>query len=851
MRDQTNQPAIDSFDKKDKAQSRATLIAFLRQNPNNAQGWRLLAQYVDRKQDIIYCLERVVQLDPNDQEVRRALARLGEKGQRSGSLGTQLQYKPILPVQRSLQPEVSAIADQDKGPHPRKNWPLIIGSLLVLFIVFLAIAGPYLAPQDPLKENIIVYSGGKWYVPPFDFLTPGFPFGSDNFGRDLYSRLLWAIRPTMSMVIIVAALRLVIGIVIGLLAGWLNQQTARVFDTMIEIALAIPVFLVAMGAIALVGVELGLWAFVIGLSLTGWVDTAQQVREQTRIVKSHSFIEAAQSLGASSRQVLVHHVLKQITPMIAMLFAFEISSTLMTTAGLGFLGYYIGGDVWLEVDDFVYRRTSGMPELGQMLATSWVTLTKPWAMVIVGTTIFIAVLGFNLLGEGLRLNLNFMVVRRRGWLSRLSEQSNFWLDQHVWHPLSTVFGHKGVRQGLSAVLVLALILSGFFMLSRRSGLISSLTSQGLTISTTNNPASDKVESPATTPDKENASPVVDYQPVVVWEYQASGFSGGPELSPTKDRLYTVSADGKLDCIDLNGNLVWTTDLGLAGIGKPAVNSAGDIFVADEMAGLNRFTPQGDLVWRFESPIGGRSVSGPTIGLNGTLYYTIGLGGRGSVQAVSPEGEGIWVTAADTSSFYEAPIPSPDGQYVFLKEDIFSAETGELLELECVVTVQRYFSGMDNQNYLLSGHDIYLWQQNGSKVELLDQAEWNSSNISEVFTPVQVGVTAEQVAWMVFTSTGGATNLAWVSLEDQLIGESYYRAANGRAITELPDLTAFVCGGLVFTDSYAHCAMLQPGQDKPLGVIDLGENGSVQGGIWLDDKIYVTTAWGKLIAIAEN
>ena len=109
--------------------------------------------------------------------------------------------------------------------------------------------------------------------------------------------------------------------------------------------------------------------------------------------------------------------------MLLMLFAFEISSTLMLTAGLGFLGYYIGGDVWVETDDFVARRISGSPELGQMLATSWVTLTKPWAMVVVGTTIFLTVLGFNLIGEGLRQNIGFAKIQRKGLLAEQKKTS--------------------------------------------------------------------------------------------------------------------------------------------------------------------------------------------------------------------------------------------------------------------------------------------------------------------------------------------------------------------------------------------------------------------------------------------
>ena len=852
MSDQAIQEAIIALEKKDQAQARAILVVFLRQNPKNAKGWRILAQCVDRKEDIVYCLERVVHLDPNDQEARQALARLTERGQRTISLGTQLRDKPISSDQSLPETEDQDLEYQLKAPHPRRNWALIIGGLLVLLIIFLAIAGPSLAPNDPLEENIIIKIGEKWFIPPFEFFTPGFPLGSDNFGRDLFSRLLWAIRPTMIMVSIVAASRMVIGIVIGLLAGWLTPRAARMVDSLIEIALAIPVLLIALGTIALVGVELGIWAFVIGLSLTGWVDTAQQVREQTRIVKSQSFIEAAQSLGASSRQILIHHVLKQITPMIAMLFAFEISSTLMTTAGLGFLGYYIGGDVWVEVSDFVYRRTSGMPELGQMLATSWVTLTQPWTMVVVGTAIFITVLGFNLLGEGLRLNLNFMVIRRRGLVTQLSERGGLWLDQHVWHPLSTYLGQQAVRVGLSGVLVLMVVGSGIFILSRRFDL-NTLSNRLVSTKSTSEtvPASQGPEATETGSVTGNADQIIDYHPSVAWELEVAGFEGGPALSPTRDRLYAVSTDGALDCFDLDGNLVWTTDLVAGGVGTPAVNSAGDIFVTDDQAGLNRIKPQGELAWRFESSFTDRSLSGPSIGPKGVLYYTVGTNARGYVQAVSPEGKGIWVTPAKTSSFFQAPIPSPDGQYVFLKDDVFSANSGELLELESDFKVLRYFSGLDSQNYMLAGNNVFQWQLNGSKVQILDKAEWDTSDISQVVAPAQVGVTADRVAWMVYTSPGGSTKLVWVSLDDRVIGEANYSTSAGQAIALQTDFTAFVCGGPSFNQEYAKCALLPTNGNEPLWEIDLGQSGRVQGGVWLDEKLYVTTSRGKLIAIAVN
>ncbi len=347
----------------------------------------------------------------------------------------------------------------------KRNWPLIVGFGLVMLIAIFAIIGPNIAPKDPAEESNISMIEGQWYVPPFDIGTPGYPLGSDRFGRDNYSRLLWGIRPTMIMVLVVAVVRLFLGVIIGLSAGWFTGKSGRVLNSLIQVALALPVLLVALGAIAIVGVELGIWAFIIGLSLTGWVDTALQVREQTRIVKNQVYVEAAGAIGASNQQILSNHILKQITPMLLMLFAFEVSSTLMLTAGLGFLGYYIGGDVWVETDDFVARRISGAPELGQMLATSWLTLTKPWALVAVGTTVFITVLGFNLIGEGLRQNIGFHKVHRKNSISEIRIKSGLWFDNYIWHPLIQFFRIKPLRLGFTIIGVFFLLsLGSLFMI---------------------------------------------------------------------------------------------------------------------------------------------------------------------------------------------------------------------------------------------------------------------------------------------------------------------------------------------------------------------------------------------------
>src|SRR5512147_2595245 len=116
------------------------------------------------------------------------------------------------------------------------------------------------------------------------------------------------------------------------------------------------------------------------------------VSEQTRLVKRQTFVEAARALGAGERLILFNHILRQIMSLVWALLAFEISSTLLVAAELGFLEIYIGGGVWIEVFDFQAVNVAGLPELGQMLATALVKISDPSAMLVIGSFIFMGVL---------------------------------------------------------------------------------------------------------------------------------------------------------------------------------------------------------------------------------------------------------------------------------------------------------------------------------------------------------------------------------------------------------------------------------------------------------------------------
>ena len=317
------------------------------------------------------------------------------------------------------------------------NWSLVLGGLISLIILFIAIWGPSLAPHDPMKENYALSINGNIVRPPYaPMALPDYPLGTDQFGRDMLSRILWGVRPTTIMVGIVAAIRLVIGIILGFFIGWSTGISGKILDTVLFVALSIPILIVALMGITAVGVNKGIWAFIFGLAISGWAETARIVSTQTRALRGQVFIEAAQALGASEGRVLFKHVIPQISPLVWMLLVFEVSATLFVISELGFLGYFIGGGLWIEVSDFVSINTTGLPELGQMLSTVLISLVKPLGLIVIGSFIFLMILGFNMLGEGLRVQHNYRM--RVGYRRRelIGGRTGEWLEEKVSRPAS-------------------------------------------------------------------------------------------------------------------------------------------------------------------------------------------------------------------------------------------------------------------------------------------------------------------------------------------------------------------------------------------------------------------------------
>lgn len=732
----------------------------------------------------------------------------------------------------------------------RFNWPLAIGSLLVLLLVLLAVKGPDWAPKNPMQENYTLPVNGQIVRPPYPpFEVEGFPLGTDAFGRDILSRLLWAVRPTLIMVTTVAAIRLVIGILYGLAVGWSNGLLGRALDSILSLALAIPVLIVALIGIAAVGIDRGLTAFIVGLALTGWAETARLVGEQTHTIKNQSYVEAAQALGGSDLRILFNHILRQVTPLVWMLMAFEVSATLLVVAELGFLGYYIGGGVWIEVTDFNAVNTAGLPELGQMLATALIVLTDPSALIAVGSVLFLAILGFNLLGEGLRRRLDPERMTARRPLFGLSGQVGDWIEDKISRPVTGWVEDHALQVGLALLTVLFV---GGWSIWYRSRPVTQPVDARTAIAIPGGSlwASERRDMQGTrwVPTSGPASNRIAWKALV-----PGGPSGGPVITAQGD-VVIAALDGFLIAFAPDGTAKWTAELPEAPVGTPAVGPGGEIYVVLQGGGLAAFSPEGDQQWRFEPQSGREATSGPVVASDGTIYYTR----VDRVQAVSPQGESRWLMYAADGYFEFPPVLSAGESFLFLKNAALAADSGvplELGDLPHSTTTQGaqftdpfLFVGADGRTYMRSGHEVTGWKTTEAGVEMDPTVTWNYQGSVAIF-PADAGVTPERLVWLFYSGDFGDTRMVWLDTAGKLVANTRVPARQGRMIGVDKDSVSYFCSSDFGINP--KCFALELGAKRPRWEVDIDPGFEIVGGALAADRLYVASGVGYLIAIGEG
>ncbi|MEJ0020556.1 MAG: ABC transporter permease [Acetobacteraceae bacterium] len=257
--------------------------------------------------------------------------------------------------------------------------PAMVGLAIVVAVVFIAVFGPWLAPfpQDAAASHL-----ARRLKPP----TELYPFGTDNLGRDIFSRVILGARGVLQVALTVVFVAMAIGVPLGLVAGyrggWLSEVIMRVTDAV----LAIPQLVLALALAQLLTPSLE--SAMLALSLTYWPFFTRIVYAETRRLTSSLFVDALRGIGANGGRILFLHILPNVISPVIVRATIGLGFTILVAAVLGFLGM---------------GATPPAPDWGLTIAESRTYLPGAWwYATFPGLAILLTVMGFNLLGDGLR-----------------------------------------------------------------------------------------------------------------------------------------------------------------------------------------------------------------------------------------------------------------------------------------------------------------------------------------------------------------------------------------------------------------------------------------------------------------
>ncbi|NDJ53200.1 MAG: ABC transporter permease [Chloroflexi bacterium] len=293
----------------------------------------------------------------------------------------------------------------------RANLALIVGLILVGLTIAVSLIGPFLAPADPQETSFIYETpDGEFVLHPIEPNTyADHPLGTDVAGRDFLSRWLWAFYPTLGLAALITVVRAVLGAGMGYVRGWYpNGRLADTLDLVTQTATTIPLILVAIVSLQLTGWSgLGAWPFILALNITGWVNISDMVAQRLRILREQPYIQAARSLGAGEWHILIKHIIPNMRHLAPVLLTLEMGIVLIQLAELGFLRFVFGGNAIINIGgpstEGLDIAIQGQPELAQILSYGWDNFfIAPWISMWAAGGFFVLILGFMMLGEGLK-----------------------------------------------------------------------------------------------------------------------------------------------------------------------------------------------------------------------------------------------------------------------------------------------------------------------------------------------------------------------------------------------------------------------------------------------------------------
>lgn len=263
--------------------------------------------------------------------------------------------------------------------HFRRNRLALIGLFVIVVLYLVALLAPLIAPYDPIEQRDIVRLG---FLPP----SADYWLGTDRFGRDVLSRILYGARISLAIGFIAVALSITLGTLIGAVAGYLGGRTDAALMRFTDMVLAFPRLVLLIMIVALFSPTLGVIIAVLGL--TQWPGTTRIVRGEVLSLRERDFIHAARALGMSRARVILRHLVPNVMAPVIVAATLGIGNTIVLEAGLSFLGLGVQPPT---------------PSWGNMVADGRQNLIGAWwVATFPGLAIVITVLAFNLVGDGLR-----------------------------------------------------------------------------------------------------------------------------------------------------------------------------------------------------------------------------------------------------------------------------------------------------------------------------------------------------------------------------------------------------------------------------------------------------------------
>jgi ABC-type dipeptide/oligopeptide/nickel transport system permease subunit len=278
------------------------------------------------------------------------------------------------------------MAERGTLRHALTNWRVVVGGALLLLLVVAAIFAPQLAPYDPLDQDL----SAQLAPPDWQFAGDAHALGTDSLGRDVFSRLIYGSRVALTVALVAGILTALAGTALGVAAGFFGGWLDIVISRAVDIWSSFPPVLLSIILVALIGT--GLWSVVAAIVLIDWTRFCRVVRAETLKQRRLDYVDAAVVAGLTPGRILWREVVPNILPLALVLLTLEMGIAVVVEAILSFVGLSISSD---------------SPSWGGMIAEGReVVHEAPWVLVGAMLVLLATVLGFNILGDGLKAELD-------------------------------------------------------------------------------------------------------------------------------------------------------------------------------------------------------------------------------------------------------------------------------------------------------------------------------------------------------------------------------------------------------------------------------------------------------------